>query len=357
MNQSRASWPAFFKRLSNTVVAIFSLTLSRGNPKIKASTEPHYRVIAENPMIQLKTLTSLILLIAVVLTTGQLRGEPARTIVIDGKFEDWKDVPVYHDPDHNEHDTDHNQSGDRPERVDHPDVDLLEYKFAHDANNLFAYFKARGVIGRTQPAGAGKSAGRYYAIITLDVDNDEKTGYWLHEGGFYPTSRGYDVNAEIEWFGNRFNTGHYINHCCRDQGELDQAFLDQSAGRFKKAHAGPYPAGFMRLGPGTYKHYTEWVYHADRTITFVRDKGPQTLGIIEGALSPDGHELEMIIPMKGFLVDPHGEPLMKLGRTINISFSLEASGELTKSGKWASNTGAPIRGYVLERPKVERSSK
>jgi hypothetical protein len=31
-------------------------------------------------------------------------------------------------------------------------VDLLEYKFAHDANNFFAYFKARGIIGRTQAA-------------------------------------------------------------------------------------------------------------------------------------------------------------------------------------------------------------
>ena len=74
---------------------------------------------------------------------------------------------------------------------------------------------------------------------TIDVDDDEKTGYWLHEGGFYPTSRGYDVNAEIEWFGGRINTGHYINHACRDQTELDQAFLDQSAGQYKKGQAGP----------------------------------------------------------------------------------------------------------------------
>ena len=30
--------------------------------------------------------------------------------------------------------------------------------------------------------------------------------------------------------------------------------------------------------------------------------------------------------------------------------SLEASGELAKGGKWASNTAEPIRGYVLDQP-------
>ncbi len=296
-------------------------------------------------------------LLASALTLGALSDayvqdrEPARKITIDGKFDDWKEVPAHQDPARNEHDTSHNKKDDRPGRVEHADVDLLEYKFTHDADHLYAYFKARGVIGRTQTQAPGKKAGRYYAIVTIDIDNDAQTGYWLHEGGFYPTSGGYDVNAEIEWYNGRINTGHYINHACRNQAELDQAFLDQSAGKYKKGHAGPYPAGFVRLGPGTYKHYTEWVYHANDTITFVRDQGPQTLGIIKGTLSADGHELEMSMPMRGFLTDAKGQPLVKLGQTINISMSLEASGELAQGGQWASNTGAPIRGYVLERPK------
>lgn len=280
-----------------------------------------------------------------------LFGEPIRAIVIDGKFDDWKAVPGYKDPANNTHDTDHKLKDDRPAAVDHPDADLLEYKFAHDGDNVYAYFKSRGIIGRTQAGASGKKAGRYYAIVTIDVDDDASTGYWLHEGGFYPSSAGYDVNAEIEWFDNRVNTGHYINHACRDQAELDQAFLDQSSGKYQKGQPGPYPAGFLRLGPGTYKHYTEWVYHENNTITFVRDQGPRTLGIIQGALSKDGHELEMVMPMKGFLVDPKGRPIVKLGQKINISFSLEASGELAPSGKWASNTGEPIRGYVLESPR------
>jgi hypothetical protein len=232
-------------------------------------------------------------------------------------------------------------------------VDILEFKFAHDTENLYAYFKTRGIIGRIQAAAPGKPAGRYYAIVTIDVDNDEKTGYWLHEGGFYPTSGGYDVNGEIEWPNGRLNSGHYINHACRNQDELDKAFRDQSAGQYKKGHRGPYKPGFVRLGPGSYQHYTEWVYYDNDTITFVRDKGPRTLGMIKGALSQDGHELEMVIPLKGSLKDAKGEPIIKLGKKINISMSLEASGELAEDSKWASNTAEPIRGYVLEPPKTK----
>ena len=38
---------------------------------------------------------------------------------------------------------------------------------------------------------------------------------------------------------------------------------------------------------------------------------------------------------------------MALGKTINISFSLEASGELAPDLDWASDTGDPIVGYYL----------
>src|SRR5579884_2475345 len=276
------------------------------------------------------------------------KAEPPHTITIDGKFDDWADIPAYNDPAHNEHDTDHSGRTDTPRHVDHADVDILQVKFTHDAKNLYAYFKARGIIGRTQKESKGKLAGRYYAIVTIDVDQNEKTGYWLHEGGFYPTSGGYDVNAEIEWYNGRLNATYYLNHGCRTQAELDQAFLDQSAGGYKKGVPGPYRPGFVRIGEGTYKYYTEWVYHDDQHITFVHDGGPRTLGIVTGALSPDGHELEMKMPLKGFLKDQHGKPIIRPGQKLTVSLSLEASGELAKGGQWASNTAAPIRGYTLD---------
>src|SRR5438067_2277984 len=104
---------------------------------------------------------------------------------------------------------------------------------------------------------------------------------------------------------------------CHDPEELKQAFLDQSSGQYHKGKAGPYKPGFVRMGAGTYAHYTEWVYHPNHTITFVKDEGPQVLGIIRGALSADGHELEMVFPFKGFLVDAKGKPLLQLGQKIN----------------------------------------
>jgi hypothetical protein len=285
------------------------------------------------------------------LAAGPGHADSPRSITIDGNFADWAAVPAHVDPAHNEHDTSHKCRLDKPDHIEHADVDLLEYKLAHDAENLYAYFRARGIIGRTQRTGPGKLAGRYYAILTIDLDRNEKTGYWLHEGGFYPTSGGYDVNAEIEWYDGRMNTGHYINHACRDQAELDQAYLDQSAGHYQKGNRGPYPPGFVRFGLGSYRFYTEWVYFKNDALTFVRDKAPQTLGIITGALSADGHKLEMKIPFKGLLVDTSGKPLLTLGRAIHVSMSLEASGELAAGGQWASNTGEPIRNYLLEPPK------
>jgi hypothetical protein len=68
------------------------------------------------------------------------------------------------------------------------------------------------------------------------------------------------------------------------------------------------------------------------------------------ARSPDGHEIEIVAPFKGFLNDAQGNPNMMLGKTLDISFSLEASGELAPGGDWASDTADPIFGYVLGVP-------
>ena len=52
-------------------------------------------------------------------------------------------------------------------------------------------------------------------------------------------------------------------------------------------------------------------------------------------------------PMTGFLVDVDGKPIIAQGRKIDLSVSLEASGELATDGRWASDTGEPIEGYLL----------
>src|SRR5437870_1151042 len=107
--------------------------------------------------MRLQKLGMLLILLLLVFGTSAL-GEPVRKITIDGKFDDWASVPTYTDPAHNEHDTSHSQRDDTPGHVEHADVDILEYKVAHDAENLYAYFKARGIIGRTQAEGPDKPA-------------------------------------------------------------------------------------------------------------------------------------------------------------------------------------------------------
>jgi hypothetical protein len=283
-------------------------------------------------------------------------GEPQHTITIDGNFSDWASVPSHTDPVsgpgvlHNgipdTHDTDHSAPGDVPAYVAHPDVDLVEYKFTHDNENLYAYFRATGTIGRT--AHTSTKHGRYYAILTIDVDDNNATGYPLNEGGYYPTSTGYDMNAEVEFYDGTFNTGHYLNHGANNPSELSAAIADQKN-------------GIVNIRPGTYDYYSQWVWFDNPTagdfrlpapdnnasITFVADKGPVYQGIIEIILSPDGHEAEMVAPFRGFMRDAAGNPIVALGKTIDISFSLEASGELAPGGQWASDTANPIVGYYL----------
>lgn len=273
------------------------------------------------------------------------------SITIDGNFGDWASLPSYYDPADNQHDTDHDQADDSPAYMDYPDVDLLEYKVSHDEDALYFYMRSRGVIGRTQHStGPGVAAGRYYAIVTIDVDQNDATGYPLYEGGYYPSTNGYDVNGEVEWYDGAFNTAHYLQHGASNPQELQQAFLDQTSGQYVAGNDGPYPAGFVDVKPGTYKNYTQWVYRDDGTIILVRDKGPVVPGIASQALSADGHELEMRFPYRGWMVDRDGNPIIGIGSVLDLSFSLEASGETSPGGDWASNTAAPIQGYVLTPP-------
>lgn len=291
----------------------------------------------------------------------RVHAEGIHRITVDGDFSDWAAVPTYTDPDAapgvlhdgipDTHDTNSRFFGSVPEYRDHPDVDILEYKFTHDENNLYAYFKADGVIGRTQQASAGR-AGRYYVIVTIDVDDDIGTGYFLHQGGYFPTSgtERYDMNMEAEYYDGSLNTAHYLSHDAIGNSQLADDFLDLTSGEYVAGNPGPYTPGFAQPAIGTYDEYTQWVYHDNDTLTLVEDRGPVVPGIMSVELSPDGHELEMRAPFKGFLNDASGIPNIALGRTIDVSFSLEASGELAPDNQWASDTADPILGYYLGVP-------
>ncbi|QDU78949.1 hypothetical protein Pla110_06530 [Polystyrenella longa] len=288
----------------------------------------------------------------------------APNIVIDGDMSDWDSpyIDAYFDPADDQHDTDTEGRDGNPLYVDHPDADLLEYRVTNDSDNLYFYFRSRGQIGATTSTANGDRAGRFYVIVTIDVDNDDATGYWLDDGGYYPTTPGYDMNAEVEYYDGEFNTGHYLNHGAQSPAELYQAFLDQTQGDYVPGFDGPYKPGFVDILPGSYDYYSQWVYQEnnpatedDDEITLVLDKGPIVLGIIESAISADGHSLEMIAPLKGFMKDENGVPIIGIGSILDLSFSLEASGELSNevtpsnpNGIWASDTADPLNGYVVQ---------
>lgn len=271
------------------------------------------------------------------------------TITIDGDFSDWADVPVaVTDSVDDVHDTDGYPEGGQPAYVEYSDVDLLEVKFTNDAENLYGYMRASGVIGRTSSDTLGHSKkGRYYFIFTIDVDMNDTTGYRLEEGGYYPDSKGYDMNMEVEFYNGGYNTGHYLNHEYTSEADYNANWQQDLDNRV------------VRLGPGTYDWYSQWVMFPNDSVVVVEDKGPVHHGIIEIAVSADGHEAEMVAPMWGFLNTPEGEPIIDTGQSIIVSASLEGSGELSEAAAnlgytpgsksvWGSDTADPFTYEVID---------
>jgi hypothetical protein len=165
------------------------------------------------------------------------------------------------------------------------------------------------------------------------------------------------MNMELEFYDGQLNTGHYLSHDALGSSELNKDFLDLTSGEYVPGNDGPYTPGFVEPAKGNYDDYTQWVYQENNPedeIVLVVDKGPVVPGIVSMFLSADGHQLEMKVPFKGFLKDASEDdnpnPNMALNKTIDISFSLEASGELALApdvGEWASDTADPINGYFL----------
>jgi len=280
------------------------------------------------------------------------------TITIDGNFDDWMDVHIaVVDSANDVHDTDWFSDGLlEPIPREYSDVDILEVKFTNDTENLYGYMRADGIIGRTSADTLGHTKnGRYYFIFTIDVDDNDSTGYRLAEGNYWPDSRGYDMNMEVEFYNGGYNTGHYINH----------EFLTETQARTQGAQ--DLADGIVRLAPGTYDWYTQWVMFADSSYVEVSDKGPVYQGIITIAFSQDGHEAEMKAPMWGFLRTPEGKRIIDVGQYIDVSASLEGSGELSEeaiklgyvpgsTSVWGSDTAEPFRYYVSDPTSVPENN-
>lgn len=312
-----------------------------------------------------------------------------RNIIIDGNFDDWLNVRSYSDPKDNIdgtvydespwypsfkipdcHDTDSTEPFDIPDHIYNPNVDLIEFKIAHDDTSLYVYYRVAddGVIGKTS-VGPGRfdsnntakpSAGRYYVIATVNMDKNDTTGYWLHGGGYFPSAPGFDGNFEIEFYNGTYNQDYYLDHAANNTDEV--IYLKEQNKQNQ----------FIFL-PGDYKYYTQYVYwtHQPTTneiercldgpyqlpypsnesyICFSRDAIPGPFdGMITYARSEKGNELEMRGPFKGFLLNKDtGLSTLQLGMTINISLTLETSPEYSLPQSWCSDTAQTIQ-YTLSK--------
>ncbi len=84
------------------------------------------------------------------------------TITIDGKFDDWADVPLLDAP------PDVESAGDAL----NPDVDLTDLYMTNDSQNVYISYQVQGTI---------KS--KYFYHVFFDTDNDPSSGY--HSAGSY----------------------------------------------------------------------------------------------------------------------------------------------------------------------------
>ncbi len=66
------------------------------------------------------------------------------------------------------------------------------------------------------------------------------------------------------------------------------------------------------------------------------------------ALSPDGSEVEMAVNLEGFLWDESGNPLMYLGREIDLAVGAEAKSDFYGTDKWGADSSPVIYGYRLK---------
>lgn len=165
----------------------------------------------------------------------------------------------------------------------------------------------------------------------------------------------------MEFYNGQFNHGSYLNHGCNDSVSYDAAY---------KANI----AGVTNIQQGNYSFYTEYDYWAAGTIPtvdeqqrcqdgfyilpsgneyicFSTDKAPGPFNsAVKWARSEAGDEIEYAAPFVGWMKTPEGKPAISIGSVLDLSISLETSGEYsTPAGEWASDTGKPIVGYKLEK--------
>ena len=249
-------------------------------------------------------------------------------IAIDGNFDDWRNVAGVDDP-----------RGDGVPYLEYiPDVDLLEFKVAHDDRHIYLYARVAGQVGRSHPDG-----GRSYFYAYMDVDQDSGTGFLptRDDDCYFGVDIGDDCEVQFEFVNNTFRKAFYGFCGLGGDGNVlkGQVTIGKSQyGRFDDN-------GIERAN---YK--SEYIYR-DGITEITEDLKVGTSDAIRVAVSPDGREVEVVSAFTGFLKDPAGRPTVALGQTIDIAAGIECDSKAYLGKKhWAADSTIAIRGYRLSDP-------
>lgn len=263
-------------------------------------------------------------------SADQSHAAPAK-ITIDGKFDDWRNVAGVDDP-----------RGDLVPYLEYvPDVDLLEFKAANDDEHIYLYARVAGQVGRSHPDG-----GRSYFYAYMDVDQDPGTGFLptRDDDCYFGVDIGDDCEVQFEFVNNTLRKTFY--GFCGLGGDENVLHRQVTIG---KSHYGRLDAnGVQRTN---YK--SEYIYRNGKT-EITEDLKLGTSDTIHLAISPDGHEVEVVSTFTGFLKDPNGRPTVQSGQTIDLAVGMECDSKAYPEKRhWAADSTKAIRGYTL-RPVAPR---
>jgi len=256
-------------------------------------------------------------------------------IAIDGNFDDWRNVAGVDD-----------RRGDVAPYLEYiPDVDLLEFKVAHDEQHIYLYARVAGQVGRSHPDG-----GRGYFYAYMDVDQNPGTGFLptRDDDCYFGVDIGDDCEVQFEFVNNTFRKSFY--GFCGLGG--DENVLQRKVAIGKSQYGRLDDNGVERAD---YK--SEYIYR-DGITEITEDLQLGTSDTIQLAVSPDGREVEVASTFTGFLKDSAGRPTVRLGQTIDLAAGMECDSKayLGKT-RWAADSTIAIRGYRLIPPDNRAATK
>jgi hypothetical protein len=246
-------------------------------------------------------------------------------ITIDGNFDDWRNVAGADDP-----------RGDLVPYLEYvPDVDILEFKVAHDDQHIYLYVRVAGQVGRSHPDG-----GRSYFYAYMDVDQNSGTGFLptRDDECYFGVDIGDDCEVQFEFVNNAFRKTFY--GFCGLGGDDNVLRQQVTIGKSQYGR-------FDENGVERANYKSEYTYRNGIT-EITEDLKLGTSDTIRLAVSPDGREVEVASTFTGFLKDSQGQPTVKLGQTIDLAAGMECDSKLYP-GKtnWAADSTIAIRGYRL----------